>query len=153
RKVGRESTSPRNNWIFTGISTKTGLELLTASAHSIGTVIFVFYDGELSQISQGQEIPYRRKTCTILGELQLEGIARGTGAAYVSLQSNDQIERTIRDAFLIADTGRPVIVDVKIDYSKRTRFTKGVVGVNLGRFPLGEKFRFIGRALVRMITG
>ncbi|TGK56159.1 thiamine pyrophosphate-binding protein [Leptospira wolffii] len=131
----------------------TGLELLTASAHSIGTVIFVFYDGELSQISQGQEIPYRRKTCTILGELQLEGIARGTGAAYVSLQSNDQIERTIRDAFLIADTGRPVIVDVKIDYSKRTRFTKGVVGVNLGRFPLGEKFRFIGRALVRMITG
>ena len=47
----------------------------------------------------------------------------------------------------------PVIVDVRIDYSKRTRFTKGVVGTVLKRFPLGDKVRFIGRALVRKVTG
>ncbi|EPG75015.1 thiamine pyrophosphate enzyme, N-terminal TPP binding domain protein [Leptospira fainei serovar Hurstbridge str. BUT 6] len=131
----------------------TGLELITATVHSLGVIIFVFYDGELSQISQGQQIPYGRKTCTILGELQLEGVARATGAAYISIHSNDQIEKAIREAFILSEIGRPVIVDVKIDYSKATRFTKGVVKVNLGRFPLGEKFRFIGRALIRKFTG
>ncbi|EQA36503.1 thiamine pyrophosphate enzyme, N-terminal TPP binding domain protein [Leptospira inadai serovar Lyme str. 10] len=131
----------------------TGLELITATVHSLGAIIFVFYDGELSQISQGQQIPYGRKTCTILGELQLEGVARATGAVYISLHSNDHIETAMREAFLLSEMGRPVIVDVKIDYSKATRFTEGVVKANLGRFPLGEKFRFIGRALIRRFTG
>ena len=30
-------------------------------------------------------------------------------------------------------------MDVKIDYSRKSVFTKGVVKVNLSRFPLGEK--------------
>jgi acetolactate synthase-1/2/3 large subunit len=47
----------------------------------------------------------------------------------------------------------PVIVGVDIDYSKRTRFTQGVVKANLGRLPPGEKTRFIGRALWRKVTG
>ena len=54
----------------------TGLEILTATTHQAGVAYFVFYDGELSQISQGQEIPYNRKTCTVLGDIRLEGVAR-----------------------------------------------------------------------------
>ncbi|AOP36275.1 acetolactate synthase large subunit [Leptospira tipperaryensis] len=131
----------------------TGLELVTASSQNIGVIIFVFYDGELSQISQGQQIPYGRKTCTILGEMNLKGIATGTGAGYLHLFSNDQIASVIEEAIRISETGQPVVVEVKIDYSKATRFTKGVVKTNLGRFPLGEKFRFIGRALLRKIIG
>jgi acetolactate synthase-1/2/3 large subunit len=46
-----------------------------------------------------------------------------------------------------------VIVHVDIDYSKRTRFTRGVVKTVFKRFPLGDRFRFIGRALVRKVTG
>ncbi|PJZ68132.1 acetolactate synthase large subunit [Leptospira perolatii] len=154
--IGAKMAAPKKKVagvVGDGAFLMTGLELITATVHSLGVVLFVFYDGELSQISQGQEIPYSRKTCTILGELKLEGIATATGAAYFSLNSNDSIEKTIREAFQLAETGRPVIVDVKIDYSKRTRFTQGVVKANLGRFPLGEKFRFIGRALLRKITG
>ena len=45
------------------------------------------------------------------------------------------------------------MVDVRIDYSKRTRFTQGVVKTVLKRFPLGDKFRFIGRAALRKVTG
>ena len=52
-----------------------------------------------------------------------------------------------------AATGRPVIVDVKIDYSRKSEFTQGVVKVNLSRFPLNQKLRFIGRALKRHILG
>lgn len=131
----------------------TCMEILTASTLGLGVVYYVFHDGELSQISQGQEIPYNRKTCTVLGKLNLEGVARATGAAFVSMNTNADIRSAITRAKAEAATGVPVIVDVNIDYSKRTRFTTGVVGVNLGRFPLAEKLRFVLRALKRKITG
>jgi acetolactate synthase I/II/III large subunit len=131
----------------------TAMEILTASTEAAGVAYFVFYDGELSQISQGQEIPYNRKTCTILGSVKLEGIAMATGARYVPINGNGDIEAGIREALATTKKGQPVIVDVRIDYSKRTRFTKGVVGTVLKRFPLGDKVRFIGRALIRKVTG
>ncbi len=130
----------------------TGMELLTASVENLGVVCFVFHDGELSQISQGQEIPYNRKTCTILGDIKLKGIAIATGAEYFEILNNDDIKTIIPKALEHAEKGQPVIVDVRIDYSKRTRFTKGVVKTVLSRFPLGDKFRFIGRAMVRKVT-
>lgn len=131
----------------------TCMEILTASTEGAGVAYFVFYDGELSQISQGQEIPYNRKTATILGNVQLEGIAHATGARYVPITSNDGLAAGIREALATTKTGQPVIVDVRIDYSKRTRFTKGIVGTVLKRFPLGDKVRFIGRAVIRKVTG
>ncbi|MEA2696347.1 MAG: acetolactate synthase large subunit [Myxococcales bacterium] len=131
----------------------TGLEILTATTEGAGVAYFIFSDGELSQISQGQEIPYNRKTCTIVGTVRLEGIATATGARYIALESNDRIAAAIDEALAVARSGQPVIVDIRIDYSKRTRFTLGVVKTVLKRFPLGEKFRFIGRAVVRKVTG
>jgi len=44
-------------------------------------------------------------------------------------------------------------VDVRIDYSKRTRFTEGVIRTNLKRFGLADQARLIGRALWRRVTG
>lgn len=131
----------------------TGLEILTATTHQLGIGYFVFYDGELSQISQGQEIPYNRKTCTVMGKVRLEGIAIATGAHYIPIENNDQIVKGITEALATMAKGQPVVVDVRIDYSKRTRFTQGVVKAVLKRFPLGDKFRFIGRALYRKVTG
>ena len=94
-----------------------------------------------------------RKTCTILGDIQVEGIAKGTGAEFVEINTNREIDSALDKAFKISETGQPVIVDVNIDYTKKSRFTKGVVKTNLGRFPLGEKVRFIGRAIKRHIFG
>lgn len=131
----------------------TAMEILTATTEGAGVVYFVFHDGELSQISQGQEIPYNRKTCTILGEVRLEGIAIATGARYLRIDRNEEIADRIREALTTAERKQPVIVDVRIDYSKRTRFTQGVVSTVLRRFPLGDKARFIGRAFVRKVTG
>jgi acetolactate synthase-1/2/3 large subunit len=131
----------------------TGMEILTATAQGAGVAFFVFYDGELSQISQGQQIPYNRKTCTVMGEIKFEGMALATGAKYVVIEHDGQIAGGIKEALETAGRGQPVIVDVRIDYTKRTRFTQGVVKAMLNRFPLGEKFRFIGRAFVRKVTG
>ncbi|MBA3903039.1 MAG: acetolactate synthase large subunit [Rhodocyclaceae bacterium] len=131
----------------------TCMEIVTAAMQGLGVVFYVFHDGELSQIAQAQEIPYNRKPCSILGALDIEGVAAATGAACVMMDSNEDIEASIAEARRIAATGRPVIVDVNIDYSKRTAFTRGAVKTNFKRFPLALRLRMVGRALVRKVTG
>lgn len=131
----------------------TGLELLTAKRNQLGLVIFVFHDGELSQISQGQEIPYNRKTATVLGDFNIDGIAHAVGADYMALENDAQIDQTIQAALQAAKANKTVLVDVHIDYKKRTRFTQGVVKTLLGNFPLSDKIRFVGRAMKRKILG
>lgn len=136
-----------------GAFTMTCMEILTAASQKLGIVFFVFHDGELSQISQAQEIPYNRKTCTVLGNLDVAGVAKATGARFLALERNVDVDQVMAKAWSMAEDNVPVIVDVKIDYSKRTRFTEGIVVTNLKRFNLGTKARFIGRALVRKVTG
>ena len=131
----------------------TGLELVTASSLQLGVPLFVFNDGELSQIAQAQEIPYNRKTCTVLKPLNLAALAEATGAAFLSIESNAECAAGIAQAMQLAEAGQPVLVDVRIDYSKRTRFTEGVVKATLKRFTPRDKVRVIGRALWRRVTG
>ena len=131
----------------------TCMETLTAASLGTGGVYFIFNDGELSQISQAQQIPYNRKTCTVLRPAKFSGIAVATGCEYIHIENDAGLEDGISRALSFADRNQPVIVDVKIDYSKRTRFTKGMVKTNLDRFTLGNKTRFISRALIRKVTG
>ncbi len=131
----------------------TGLEVLTAASRGVGVAFYVFSDGELAQISQFQQIPLNRKTCTVLGDVDLEGVARATGADFLRMHNDDEVEDCIRQATARAAAGHPVIVDVRIDYSRKSAFTKGIVKTNLGRFSLGQKARFIGRAVTRHFVG
>ena len=144
---------PVNTIVGDGAFLMTCMEILTASANALGVVYYVFNDGELSQIAQAQEIPYNRKPCTRLGKLNLEGVALATGAAYISLPDDSSIASAISKANDYANSGRPVIVDVAIDYSKRTAFTEGAVKTNFQRFPLRQKVRAVTRAVVRKVTG
>ena len=50
-------------------------------------------------------------------------------------------------------SGKPILVDVNIDHSHKTFFTKGVVKTNLLRLPFTDQARFLGRALKRKVTG
>ena len=131
----------------------TCMEILTASSNNLGIVYYVFNDGELAQIAQAQSIPYGRKPGTTIGKLNIEGVAIATGAAYLPMNDNADIAGVIAKANEIAANGRPVIVAIRIDYSKKTAFTLGAVKTNFGRFPLNEKLRFLTRAAVRHVTG
>jgi acetolactate synthase-1/2/3 large subunit len=131
----------------------TAMELATATALRLGVVVFVFSDGELAQIAQAQELPYNRKTCTVLGPLDIAGVAQATGASFLRLASDADIDTVVSSALARAREGKPVLVDVAIDYSKRTRFTEGIVKTNLERFDLATKARLVGRALWRRISG
>jgi len=136
-----------------GAARMTGLEMATATAQGIGVVWFVFNDGELAQIAQAQQVPYNRKTCTVLPPLDIEGLARANSVGFESMAGDADIEPVMDRAFAAAQGGRPVLVDVRIDYSKRTRFTEGTISTNLKRFDLGTKARLVGRALWRRVTG
>ncbi|PHS54595.1 MAG: acetolactate synthase large subunit [Lutibacter sp.] len=127
----------------------TGMEILTATSYKKGVVYFVFHDGELGQISQFQKIPLKRKVASIIGDVNIKGMADACGAVYLQMENDFNIAQVMQKAFDEAKNDIPVIVDVAIDYSKKTYMTKGVVKVNLARFSLKEKVRFIGRALKR----
>ena len=71
----------------------------------------------------------------------------------MAIHSEAEIEAGIRQALQFASNNQPVYVDVKIDYSKRTRFTEGIVKATLKRFAPQDKFRVISRAVIRKITG
>ncbi|MGQ0384558.1 MAG: thiamine pyrophosphate-binding protein [Gammaproteobacteria bacterium] len=136
-----------------GAARMTGLEMATAVAQKAGVVWFVFNDGELAQIAQAQETPYNRKTCTVLPELDFEGLARANRVGYRLMRDDGDVDRVVGDALAAADAGESVLVDVRIDYSKRTRFTEGVIRTNLKSFGLADQTRLVGRALWRRLTG
>ena len=131
----------------------TCMEIVTAAARGLGVVYFVFHDGELSQIAQAQQMPYNRKSCSVLGALNLEGVALATGAAFVDMPGEDRVAAAIAEARDVARQGRPVIVDVGIDYSKPTAFTSGTARSTFRRFPLSQRLRFASRALLRKLGG
>lgn len=131
----------------------TCMEIVTARSNNLGVVFAVFNDGELSQISQAQQVPYNRKTCTVLGDVRMQGIAIATGAHYVRMENDAEIEPKLAEALQKSAESIPVILDIHIDYSKKTRFTKGIVGTNLKRLPFREKVKMISRALARHVTG
>jgi acetolactate synthase-1/2/3 large subunit len=136
-----------------GAARMTGLEMATAVAQRAGVAWFVFNDGELAQIAQAQATPYNRKTCTVLPELDFEALARANGVGYRLLARDADAARVVGEALGLADAGAPVLVDVRIDYTKRTRFTEGVIRTNLGRFGLADQARLVGRALWRRLAG
>jgi acetolactate synthase-1/2/3 large subunit len=131
----------------------TGLEAVTAVARGLGIAWFVFNDGELAQIAQAQQIPLNRKTCSVLAPLDVAGLAAAVGAAHVAIEDDTTLVAGIGTALALAAAGRAVFADVRIDYSKRTRFTEGTVRTTLGTFDVATKARFVGRALWRRITG
>ncbi|MBK9020394.1 MAG: thiamine pyrophosphate-binding protein, partial [Sulfuritalea sp.] len=136
-----------------GAFTMTCMEIVSATRLGLGIVYYVFHDGELSQIAQAQEIPFNRKPCTALGAIDFSGVAIATGAEYIAVPSNAEVTAAIAHAREAAAAGRPVIVDLIMDYSKRTAFTQGAVKTNFKRLPLAQRLRMVTRAVKRKITG
>jgi acetolactate synthase-1/2/3 large subunit len=131
----------------------TGLELLTAAQNGLGLAVFVLRDRELAQIAQFQATALGRKASSTLPDHDLEGLARSLGAEALTLATDAGIAAAVARAKEIAGAGRPVLVDVAIDYSRKTFFTRGVVKTNFLRLPWSDRLRFVGRALARKLAG
>ena len=129
----------------------TGLELLTASQLRLPVMALVLHDRELAQIAQFQQTALGRKTCSELPDFDLPALCRGVGVEYLSLSRNADVETVLRQASAVTKAGRPILVEVAIDYSQKTYFTRGVVRTNLGRLPWPDRLRFVARALGRRL--
>ncbi len=131
----------------------TGLELLTAATEWIGIAVLVLRDRELGQIAQFQATATNRKVSSRVHDYDLRHLAEGLGVPFLSIDTDDDVEPTLLEAERVSSGGAPVVVEVAVDYSRRTFFTQGVVKSTLHRLPLKDQARFVGRALVRRITG
>ena len=129
----------------------TGLELLTARQLHLPVIVLVLRDRELAQIAQFQQIALGEKTCSDLPDYDLASICRGVGVEYLALRCNSNAEAILKQALTLTGSGRPVVVEVTIDYSQKTYFTRGVVRTTLGRLPWPDRLRFVLRALGRKL--
>ncbi len=129
----------------------TGLELITAVSQGVGIAVFVLRDRELAQIAQFQATALGRKTASRIGDYDLPTLCAGLGVECLRLDHDEQVNDVVDRVSAATDAGRPIAVDVAIDYSERTYFTAGVVRTNLLRLPWPERLRFIGRALKRRV--
>jgi acetolactate synthase-1/2/3 large subunit len=131
----------------------TGLELLTAAQLGIAVAVFVLRDRELAQIAQFQATALGRKTASELPDYDAGALAGALGVQALRLERDADIAGVLTAVREILAAGRPMLVDVAIDYSRKTFFTAGVVKTNLLRFSWPERLRFIGRALRRRVLG
>ncbi|MBZ5621295.1 MAG: thiamine pyrophosphate-binding protein [Acidobacteriia bacterium] len=129
----------------------TGLELLTAAQLQLPVLVLVLRDRELAQIAQFQQTALGRKVCSQLPDYNLPAFCEAVGAEYLALSRNAETETVIQQARGLAEAGRPVVVEVAIDYSRKTYFTSGVVRANLGRLPWPDRLRMVARALGRRV--
>lgn len=129
----------------------TGLELLSAAATGASPLVCVLRDGKLSQIAQFQRITFNREVCCALPDFALDGLASALRLPFYRILRDHELDPVIRGALEITRLGRPVLVEVAIDYSEKTYFTRGVVKTNLRRLPVRDRVRMIGRALARRL--
>jgi acetolactate synthase-1/2/3 large subunit len=130
----------------------TGLELLTAAAEGIPLVVCVLRDRELAQIAQFQATAFHRRTASVLPDFHLGSLAEAVGVEWHPLARDAELEEVLETARATVAAGRPVLLDVAIDYSEQTYFTRGVVRTTLGRLPWPDRLRFVARALTRRLS-
>ena len=129
----------------------TGLELLTAAQLDLPVMVLLLRDRELAQIAQFQQSALGRKSCSQLPDYDLPAFCRAVGVEHLMLAKNAEIDAVLRQAVSITKAGRPVVVEVAIDYSRKTYFTNGVVRVNFLRLPWPDRLRMAVRALARRL--
>ncbi len=129
----------------------TGLELLTGGAYQASPLVCILRDGKLGQIAQFQKIPLNQETCSVLPDYSVAGIAQAVGASFFRVVSVAELDSVLPAALELTRQGRVAIVEVMLDTSEKTYFTKGVVKTTFWRLSWGDRLRMLIRALVRRL--
>lgn len=131
----------------------TGLELITASYHQLPILFFVLRDGELGQIASFQKTTTNRTPGSILPPFSLKALAEVAHLNYLKMENDASIQNTISSAYnMLLEKKGPVVIEVNIDYSQKTFFTKGVVKSNLFRLSWTDRYHMISRAIGRRLV-
>ncbi len=131
----------------------TGLEALTAATYGATPLICVLRDGHHGLIAEFQKIPLNRQTCSILPDYSVQAVAEAVGSRYFRIIRDSELESVIPTALELVRNRVPVMVEIAIDYSEQTYFSRGVVATNFWRFPWRDRLRMLVRALMRRVSG
>jgi len=129
----------------------TGLELLTAAANRAPVLVCVLRDGKLAQIAQFQSTTMNRETCSVLPSFSVQALAETTGCRFFRVIRNHELDTVLPTALDLVRSGVPTVVEVAIDYSHKTFFTRGVVATNFRRLAWAQRLRMLTRALARRL--
>lgn len=131
----------------------TGLEALTAASYGATPLICVLRDGHHGLIAEFQKIPLNRQTCSILPDYSVQAVAEAVGCRYFRVIRDSELDAVIPTALELVRKRVPVMVEVAIDYSDKTFFSRGVVATNFWRYPWRDRVRMVVRALMRRVSG
>ena len=105
------------------------------------------------QIAQFQRTVFNHAECSGLASYSVEAFAAASGCVYRVARRDSELHDTLAKALETARDGRPVMVEVAIDYSRKTYFTRGVVATNFWRLPWSDRLRLLARAASRRLGG
>jgi acetolactate synthase-1/2/3 large subunit len=129
----------------------TGLELTTAAQRGLPVGAVVLRDGKLGQTASFQRTLTNAAPCSVLPDYDLTALAAVAGCACRKVAREAETGLAIQWLREELAAGRPAVLDVAIDYSRKTYFTRGVVKANFGRLSWQERVRMVKVALERRL--
>jgi acetolactate synthase I/II/III large subunit len=126
-------------------------ELVTAVHHHLPLLVVVLRDRELGQISQFQRTGFAHQVASILPDYNLAALCAGFGVRHLTLSSDGDIDDAIDATRSLRETGIPFLLEVIIDYSRPTFFTRGVIATNFRRLCWPNRLRFAARVIGRRL--
>jgi acetolactate synthase-1/2/3 large subunit len=112
-------------------------------------LVVVLRDRELGQISQFQRKGFAHEVASILPDYDLSALCAGFGVRHLALSSDGEIDRAIDAALSLREGGAPLLLEVMIDYSHPTFFSRGVIATNFRRLCWPDRLRFAARVIRR----
>jgi acetolactate synthase-1/2/3 large subunit len=127
----------------------TAFELITAVHHHLPLLVVVLRDHELGQISQFQQKGFAHQVASILPDYNLAALCAGFGVRHLTLSSDRDIDGAIDAARSLRTSETPLLLEVIVDYSRPTFFTRGVIATNFRRLCWRDRLRFAARSIGR----
>lgn len=117
-----------------------GMEALTAVREKLGTVYCLFNNSESNSAKN-------------LSHINWGSFADALECGYFPITNNKGIDTIVRRALETAAQGQPVILDISIDYSRKSYYTEQQEKAQLAQLPGRDKLGIVKRAIVRKIMG
>jgi acetolactate synthase I/II/III large subunit len=127
----------------------TAFELVTAVHHHLPLLVVVLRDRELGQISHFQQKGFAHQVASTLPDYDLAALCAGLGVRHLALRGDGDIDGAIGAAISLGKGGPPFLLEVMIDYSRPTFFSRGVIATNFRRLGWPDRLRFAARVIRR----
>ncbi len=122
-----------------------GNELVSAYKNKIGLIVFVFRDVKSKQIVEDQKTTNPGITFQVTGAIDIENYAKGLRAEYMSIKSDIDISGVLTKAIEKVAERIAVVIEVNIDYSRKSSFAAGLLKPKSGRISFTDKIKLLFR--------